>query len=170
VVKLNGTRVVGGEPTNRKKILNNVGSNKNVFEVERPRKNRVTYWGNWEGSRCRGYRRTTTHDRLRTSGVTTGRVVAPATALARSATASGARSLMRSSRSNGGDRRVHRAALGGWVRGVIGGGRGGLSIQSELLEKKLVVDVVEGGEWHNTLDEGLQVVVVDVGDRLAEIP
>jgi hypothetical protein len=48
-VKLHGTRIVGGEPTNRKKILDDVGSNKNVFEVEQSWKNRVTYWGNHEG-------------------------------------------------------------------------------------------------------------------------
>jgi hypothetical protein len=39
-------------------------------------------------------------------------------------------------------------------------GRGGsrcLSLHGELLEEKLVVDDVEGGEGHNPLDESLQV-------------
>jgi hypothetical protein len=42
-VKLDGTRVVGGEPTNKEKIMSNVRSYENVVEVERPRENRDTY-------------------------------------------------------------------------------------------------------------------------------
>jgi hypothetical protein len=42
-VKLDGTRVVGGEPTNREKIMSNVRSYENVVEVEWPRENRDTY-------------------------------------------------------------------------------------------------------------------------------
>jgi hypothetical protein len=51
-----------------------------------------------------------------------------------------------------------RLSTGG--RAVEGcGGGGGLSIQGELLEEKLIADVVEGQEWHGPLDESLQVVV-----------
>jgi hypothetical protein len=39
-----------------------------------------------------------------------------------------------------------------------GGGRG-LSLQGELLEDKLIADVVEGGEWHSSLDECLQAAI-----------
>jgi hypothetical protein len=42
-VKLNGTRVVGGEPTNRKKIMSDMWGYENVVEIERPRENRGTY-------------------------------------------------------------------------------------------------------------------------------
>jgi hypothetical protein len=42
-VKLNGTRVVNGESTNRKKIVSDVGSYENIVEVKRPRENRGTY-------------------------------------------------------------------------------------------------------------------------------
>jgi hypothetical protein len=42
-VKLNGTGVVGGEPTNRKKIMSDVRGYENVIEVERSRENRGTY-------------------------------------------------------------------------------------------------------------------------------
>ena len=42
-VKLDGTRVVGGEPTNKEKIMSNVRSYENVVEVEWPRENRDTY-------------------------------------------------------------------------------------------------------------------------------
>jgi hypothetical protein len=42
-VKLNGTKVVGGEPTNRKKIVSYVRGYENVVEIERPRENRGTY-------------------------------------------------------------------------------------------------------------------------------
>jgi hypothetical protein len=42
-VKLNGTRIVGGEPTNRKEIMGDVWGYENVVEIERPRKNRCTY-------------------------------------------------------------------------------------------------------------------------------
>jgi hypothetical protein len=42
-VKLNGTRIVGGESANRKKVVSNVRSYKNVVEIERSRKNRGTY-------------------------------------------------------------------------------------------------------------------------------
>jgi hypothetical protein len=38
-VKRNRKRVVGGEPMNRKKVLNDVRGNENVVEVERFRKN-----------------------------------------------------------------------------------------------------------------------------------
>jgi hypothetical protein len=42
-VKLNGTKNVGGEPTDRKKIMSDVRGNENVVEIERSRKNRVNY-------------------------------------------------------------------------------------------------------------------------------
>jgi hypothetical protein len=42
-VKLYGTRVAGGEPTNREKTMSNVRSYENVVEVEQPRENRDTY-------------------------------------------------------------------------------------------------------------------------------
>jgi hypothetical protein len=42
-VKLNGTGVVSGESTNRKKIVSDVGSYENIVEVKRPRENRGTY-------------------------------------------------------------------------------------------------------------------------------
>jgi hypothetical protein len=42
-VKLNGTRIIGGEPTNRKEIVSDVRGYKNVIEVELSRKNRGTY-------------------------------------------------------------------------------------------------------------------------------
>jgi hypothetical protein len=42
-VKLNGTRIVGGEPTDRKKIVSDVRGYENVIEVERSRENRGTY-------------------------------------------------------------------------------------------------------------------------------
>jgi hypothetical protein len=42
-VKLNGTRVVSGESTDRKKIVSDVGSYENIVEVKRPRENRGTY-------------------------------------------------------------------------------------------------------------------------------
>jgi hypothetical protein len=35
-VKLNGTRIVGGEPTNRKEIIGDVWGYENVVEIERP--------------------------------------------------------------------------------------------------------------------------------------
>jgi hypothetical protein len=34
-VKLNGTRIVGDEPTNRKKVVSDVRSYENVIEIER---------------------------------------------------------------------------------------------------------------------------------------
>jgi hypothetical protein len=42
-VKLNGTGVVSGESTDRKKIVSDVGSYENIVEVKRPRENRGTY-------------------------------------------------------------------------------------------------------------------------------
>jgi hypothetical protein len=42
-IKLNGTGVVGGETTNRKEIMSDVGGYENVVEVERSRENRGTY-------------------------------------------------------------------------------------------------------------------------------
>jgi hypothetical protein len=42
-VKLYGTRVVGGEPTNREKIMSDMRSYENVVEIKRPRENRGTY-------------------------------------------------------------------------------------------------------------------------------
>jgi hypothetical protein len=42
-VKLNGTGVVSGEMTNRKKIMSDVGGYEYVVEVERSRENRGTY-------------------------------------------------------------------------------------------------------------------------------
>lgn len=51
-----------------------------------------------------------------------------------------------------------RLATGGCAVECRGGG-GGLNLQVELLEEKLIADVVEGGEWHGPLDEILQVVV-----------
>jgi hypothetical protein len=42
-VKLNGTRVVSGESTNRKKVVSDVGSYENIVEVKRTRENRGTY-------------------------------------------------------------------------------------------------------------------------------
>jgi hypothetical protein len=43
-VKLNETRVVGGEPTDRKEIVGDVGGYENVIEIEQSRENRGTYW------------------------------------------------------------------------------------------------------------------------------
>jgi hypothetical protein len=42
-VKLNGTIVVSGESTDRKKIVSDVGSYENIIEVKWPRENRGTY-------------------------------------------------------------------------------------------------------------------------------
>ena len=42
-VKLNGTRIVGGEPTDRKEIVSDVRGYENVVEVEWSRENRGTY-------------------------------------------------------------------------------------------------------------------------------
>jgi hypothetical protein len=42
-VKLNGTGVVSGESTDRKKIVSDVGGYENIVEVKRPRENRGTY-------------------------------------------------------------------------------------------------------------------------------
>jgi hypothetical protein len=42
-VKLNGTRIVGGEPTNRKKVVSNVRSYENVGGIEWSEENRDTY-------------------------------------------------------------------------------------------------------------------------------
>jgi hypothetical protein len=42
-VKLNGTRIVDGEPTNRKEIMGDVWGYENVVEIERPKENRGTY-------------------------------------------------------------------------------------------------------------------------------
>ena len=42
-VKLNGTRIVGGEPTDRKEIVSDVRGDKNVVEMERSGENRGTY-------------------------------------------------------------------------------------------------------------------------------
>jgi hypothetical protein len=36
-VKLNGTRIVGGEPTNKNEIIGDVWGYENVVEIERPR-------------------------------------------------------------------------------------------------------------------------------------
>jgi hypothetical protein len=44
-VKLNGTRIVGGEPTDRKEIVSDVRGYENIVEVERSRENRGTYRG-----------------------------------------------------------------------------------------------------------------------------
>ena len=44
-VKLNGIRVIDGEPTNRKKIMSDVRGYENAIEIERPRENRCTYRG-----------------------------------------------------------------------------------------------------------------------------
>jgi hypothetical protein len=41
--KFNRIGVVGGEPANIKKVLNDVRSNENVVEVERSWENRFTY-------------------------------------------------------------------------------------------------------------------------------
>jgi hypothetical protein len=42
-VKLNGTGVVSGESTDKKKIVSDVGSYENIIEVKWPRENRGTY-------------------------------------------------------------------------------------------------------------------------------
>jgi hypothetical protein len=42
-VKLNGTGVVSGESTDRKKIVSDVGSYENIVEVKRSKENRGTY-------------------------------------------------------------------------------------------------------------------------------
>jgi hypothetical protein len=42
-VKLNGTRIVGGEPTDRKEIVGDVWGYENVVEIERSREHRGTY-------------------------------------------------------------------------------------------------------------------------------
>jgi hypothetical protein len=42
-VKLNGTRIVGGEPTDRKEIMGDVRVYENIIEIERPKENRGTY-------------------------------------------------------------------------------------------------------------------------------
>jgi hypothetical protein len=44
-VKLNGTGIVGSEPTNRKEIVSDVRGDKNVVEIERSGENRGTYRG-----------------------------------------------------------------------------------------------------------------------------
>ena len=44
-VKFNGIRIVGGEPTDRKKIVSDVRGYENVVKVERSRKNRGTHRG-----------------------------------------------------------------------------------------------------------------------------
>jgi hypothetical protein len=44
-VKLNGTRIVGGEPTDIKKVVSNVRSYENVVEIERSEENLGTYRG-----------------------------------------------------------------------------------------------------------------------------
>jgi hypothetical protein len=44
-VKLNGTRIVSGEPTNIKKVVSNVRSYENVVEIEQSGENRDTYRG-----------------------------------------------------------------------------------------------------------------------------
>jgi hypothetical protein len=41
-VKLNRTRIVGGEPMDRKEIVGDVGGYENVVEIERSRENRCT--------------------------------------------------------------------------------------------------------------------------------
>jgi hypothetical protein len=43
VGSLNGTRIVGGEPTDRKEIVSDVRGYENVVEVERSEENRGTY-------------------------------------------------------------------------------------------------------------------------------
>jgi hypothetical protein len=77
-----------------------------------------------------------------------------------------AKILVRSSR--GGDsERTRRSPRRRRMRGradAVGGrhpverhsgcGGGGLNIHGELLEEKLIVDVVEGGKQHRSLDEG----------------
>jgi hypothetical protein len=42
-VKLNRTRIVGGEPTNRKEIMGDVRGYENIVEIEWYRENRGTY-------------------------------------------------------------------------------------------------------------------------------
>jgi hypothetical protein len=42
-VKLNGTGIVGSEPTNRKEIVSDVRGDKNVIEMEWSRENRGIY-------------------------------------------------------------------------------------------------------------------------------
>ena len=42
-LKLNGTGIVGGEPTNRKEIVSDVRGNENIVDVERSGENRDTY-------------------------------------------------------------------------------------------------------------------------------
>jgi hypothetical protein len=74
-----------------------------------------------------------------------------------------------------------REGKGTGRRGCAIEGRGRLGAQSELLEKQLVADIVEGREGHIALDEGLQVIVASIettqmvedksaGDGLVEIP
>jgi hypothetical protein len=43
-IELHRTMVVSGEATDREKNLDDIGGNKNVVEVQRTRKDRVTYW------------------------------------------------------------------------------------------------------------------------------
>jgi hypothetical protein len=47
-VKLNGTRVVDGEPTNIKKIVGDVRGYENFVEMKRPKENQGTYGGDWK--------------------------------------------------------------------------------------------------------------------------
>jgi hypothetical protein len=42
-IKLNGTRAVDGEPTNRKKIMSDMRGYENIVEIERPMENQDTY-------------------------------------------------------------------------------------------------------------------------------
>jgi hypothetical protein len=42
-VKLNGTRIVDGEPMNRNEIMGDVWGYENIIEIKRPRENRGTY-------------------------------------------------------------------------------------------------------------------------------
>jgi hypothetical protein len=47
-VKLNGARIVGGEPIDRKEIVSNVRGYENVVEIERSKEYRGTYRGDWK--------------------------------------------------------------------------------------------------------------------------
>ena len=42
-IKLNGTRIVNSELTNRKKIMNDVGSDKDIVQAKGTRMDRITY-------------------------------------------------------------------------------------------------------------------------------
>lgn len=92
------------------------------------------------------------HDR----DATIGRPVPSWLLCAEMVTIARASSLTRSFRSSESDRRACRAHTEfSRTHHRASGGCVGLGIQHEILEKYLIVDIMEGGEFHGPLDEGL---------------